>query len=72
MLENVEPFTDSDEMWFGKHKGKSLADVPASYLDWWLGSENTESTLKLVAYIMGHRGQLNLEMESDDDLETPF
>lgn len=28
----IEPFQDNDLMPFGKHKGKALVNVPASYL----------------------------------------
>ena len=30
-------FTDDTEIWFGKHKGTRLSDVPASYLQWLYG-----------------------------------
>ena len=37
----MNALTDEDIMPFGKHKGKRMADVPASYLVW-LRSVNTE------------------------------
>lgn len=30
----MSAFTDEDLMPFGKHRGKRMADVPASYLAW--------------------------------------
>jgi len=30
-------FDDNTEIWFGKHKGTRLCDVPASYLQWLYG-----------------------------------
>lgn len=32
---STEAFTDSDQMPFGKHRGKKMEDVPASYLHWY-------------------------------------
>lgn len=32
--EKYKPFTDEDKILFGKHSGRKLANVPASYLLW--------------------------------------
>lgn len=50
-------FTHDDLMPFGKHKGKKLRDVPASYLLWWQDQE-PEKFLGLLAYIVEHEEEL--------------
>ena len=53
-------FLDSSIMWFGKHKGKSLENVPAGYLIWLLDEIKThgndftgksENIKRLISYI---------------------
>lgn len=39
---SIAALTDEDIMPFGKHKGKRMADVPASYLAW-LRGQNCEN-----------------------------
>jgi len=29
-----------DELWFGKHKGKKVSEIPHSYLDWMLSQKD--------------------------------
>lgn len=52
-------FTDKSLIPFGKHKGKCMEDVPASYL-LWLWNENV-SNLDVRAYIQESMSALTLE-----------
>jgi len=42
--QKVEKFDDESSLWFGQHKGKKLANVPASYLLWGLGENDPKIT----------------------------
>jgi hypothetical protein len=57
---------DSDEMPFGKHKGKRMEDVPASYLHWlWFNGLKQETDSSQVAdYI--ERNLSALQSENPD------
>ena len=70
--------TDTDVIWFGKHKGKCLQDVSSSYLKWLYGEmedvyqpmkysegldENTKKKLKLYNYIHSSMDTLRIEEE---------
>ena len=54
---------DSSTMPFGKHKGEKLANVPASYLLWLLGSGCSHAGLK--KYIEDNKADLEEEAEND-------
>lgn len=53
------PYTDETVMPFGVHKGKQLADVPASYLLWL--HENNKCTPELKQYIEANLSVIRLE-----------
>lgn len=55
--------TDSFPMPFGKHKGEKLANVPAGYLLWLLGSGCSHSGLK--KYIEENKEDLEDEDKND-------
>lgn len=55
---------DNTPMPFGKHKGTALANVPASYLLWWNGENETPTTetgKALKAYILDNIKSLTAE-----------
>ena len=58
-MENV---TDDSIMPFGKHKGKTLGEIDASYL-LWLADEAKEPPEFIVAYVNDKRRQLEQEAE---------
>ncbi len=41
-------FEDNTPMWFGKHKGEPLQDVPAKYLQWLFGELEKDGYGKVV------------------------
>lgn len=59
---------DDDEMPFGKHQGKPMCDVPASYLLWlWnenYGQETNTKTKPVIDYI---KENIDALMEEDED-----
>jgi len=69
LLKNIQPFDDDAQIWFGKHQGTKFSEVPTSYLNWWVGSEGTTKTLKLIKYLLINEGSLEGEIQ---DEEIPF
>lgn len=58
--------TDTDLMPFGKHKGKLMQDVPASYLHWlWVDSKRDKTT-SIGDYI--YRNISSLKQEYPDGI----
>jgi hypothetical protein len=54
----------------GKHKGMSMATVPAAFLDWFMGQPHLVSKYPEVAeYIVTRKGALADEMEYEDQDE---
>lgn len=49
MPEQIKPLTDKSIMWFGKHRGKSLEQIPDDYFYWLYGQSNLDPRMK--AYI---------------------
>lgn len=78
----LEPaFTDLDRIWFGKHSGECLQDVPESYLSWlwWEADyrlykgETSQEMAGLVSnktclanYIWNSRNAINMELRDRD------
>lgn len=62
------PFTDRDKMTFGKHVGKKLEQVPASYL-LWLGDQIglNKTQPRLYAYIQKNRELLEDQVSEGDE-----
>jgi uncharacterized protein (DUF3820 family) len=52
---------DDSEMWFGKHKGKKLKDVPADYLLYLLDNGIEDNKPRLFRYI-----QRNIDVIEDE------
>ncbi len=61
--QQLPPFTDDDTMPFGKHQGKKLKDVPGSYFDWWLDSDNTKRTIRLIKYCVANFDRIQKEID---------
>lgn len=51
MSDKVQPLKDTDKLTFGKHKGKYLIEVPASWLLWYRDNVKFGKDLALLAYI---------------------
>ena len=75
---------DAYTLEFGKHKGKTLKEVPKEYIEWMLGNTNDERMIKLIELATGiklpneeEQGErislidniLELSQEKDIDLE---
>lgn len=54
---------DKDPMPFGKHKGKMLQDVPASYLVWLMQQEWAEEWPELYDYLCKNEGAILQELK---------
>ena len=54
--------TDETKLWYGKHKGKTMIDVPASYLVWCY--DNNKCTANVRRYV-----EENREVLDKQDLE---
>lgn len=64
----AQPSTDGTWTWpFGKHKGLTLADTPAEYLDWFMERGDKED---IKERILAHRGAPVGAFTGDDDV--PF
>ncbi len=63
----MKTLTDTDSMPFGKHKGKPMQDVPASYFHflWNNGMKNDVATSNVALYIRDNMEGLKQE---DEDL----
>lgn len=59
----AENVSDDSIMPFGKHKGKTLGEIDASYL-LWLADEAKEPPEFIVAYVNDKRRQLEQEAEA--------
>jgi hypothetical protein len=59
----AENVSDDSIMPFGKHKGKTLGEIDASYL-LWLADEAKEPPDFIIAYVKDKRVQLEQEVES--------
>ena len=46
-----DEYNDNTIVTFGKHQGKALVEVPASYLLWMYESEKGITNPKLLAYV---------------------
>lgn len=59
------PLDDIDKMPFGKHKGRMMQDVPASYLHylWQEGLRNETATNSVADYIKRNMSALKEEYE---------
>ena len=57
------PLTDKSLMPFGKHKGKEMLDVPASYLHWlWTnGKKDDVGSCPVANYIQENLASLKLD-----------
>lgn len=62
----VPPLSDDDLMSFGKFKGKRIGDIPAEYLDWWMGADNTVFTVRLYKYCMKNYKQIQEEVREKE------
>lgn len=71
----AEPLTDKSLMPFGKYKGKTLEQVPASYLLWFDEQEWSWKHPKLEAYVSKNRDLLEDQVEEGDEClgdEDPY
>lgn len=58
----MNTLTDKDPMPFGKHKGKPMKDVPASYLHWlWHNGLSSDRGSAVWQYVQDNRGVLETE-----------
>jgi len=55
----MEKLTDTSTIWFGKHKGKKLENVPADYLIWLFDNNKCPNSLR--QYIIENRDVLDKE-----------
>ena len=71
---NEAYITDETLMPFGKHKGKPMIEVPASYLDWLRDEEWLEERHPGIAeYIKDNEDRIDIElMEEDGDQYYPI
>jgi uncharacterized protein (DUF3820 family) len=61
--------TDTDLMPFGKHKGKRMIDVPASYLLWLLDAlKNDTRNVEVKQYLQENKEALKLEVKKNSKL----
>lgn len=60
-------FTDKTPIPFGKHKGTSLGNVPASYLLWWLDEGSKEDFPALRQYVLKNQRALEIEASEEED-----
>lgn len=70
---------DTDLMFFGKHKGTPIKDVPADYLDWAIGQEWFVQYVALYNYIIDNEKVLDSEFsekvektDSKPEEDTPW
>lgn len=58
----MDTLSDTDPMPFGKHKGKLMQDVPASYLHWlWTKGKEGDTTCPVADYIRRNMDALSKE-----------
>ena len=61
--------TDEVRMKFGKHKGKRMVDIPASYLNWFALECNPETAsddaMDVLDYIERNRDIIDYELVRD-------
>lgn len=58
----MKELTDTDLMPFGKHKGESMQDVPASYLHWlWTNGMKDDKVSNVADYIRRNISALKQE-----------
>jgi uncharacterized protein (DUF3820 family) len=58
--------TDTDLMPFGKHKGKRMIDVPASYFLWLLDAlKNDTRNVEVKQYLQENKEALKLEVKKN-------
>lgn len=60
---NLAPWTATDIMPFGKHKGKKLSEIDGGYWIWFLNEESTQRTVGLVKYIVDNIEKFSAEAE---------
>ena len=51
---------------FGEHKGKSIEEVPAKYLDWLRGEEWVARYPLIVQYLQDNKQHIDWELDDDD------
>ncbi len=59
----MQALTDNDLMPFGKYKGEKMQDVPAEYLDWFIGQNWADKWPAVVAYIEENRSAIDYELK---------
>ena len=64
------PMTDKSIMPFGKHVGKKLEQVPASYLLWFADQPWSYKYAKLVAYVAKNYDLLESQVQYGDEFIT--
>lgn len=62
-LKRHPALTDLDPMPFGKHKGKPMQDVPASYLRW-LREESDCTHTEVMNYIHNSWDAIKMELKN--------
>ena len=61
-------YSDQSKMPFGVHGGKSLVNVPASYLLWLADQKGFDKKTPLGVYIENNRAALIQKMRKDKNL----
>lgn len=68
---------DSDLMFFGKHKGIPIGQVPADYLDWVVDQDWFLQYVALYNYVMDNENKFSEKVDETqqsklDDESTPW
>lgn len=63
----AEPWNDDTAMPWGKHKGRKLGEIPASYLLWLYEQPWIKDWQGLHLYLKANEDRLMLEKREDDD-----
>jgi len=61
--------TDQDPFPFGKYKDEPMEDVPASYLDWFIGQSWADNWPAVVDYIKDNRVMIDKELRNSGALD---
>ena len=61
-----DDYTDQTPMPWGVHKGKPMAEVPASYLDWLRDQDFIKRWPKLWAYIKDNASRIDAELDKQE------
>lgn len=65
MRSDKTPWTDKTVMAWGEHQGKTMFDVPASYLDWLRDQDWISTWPGLHAYLKANKSRIDKELEEE-------